>query len=71
MCVIVLTPQQTAEDARKQLLNATEKLAEAQTAILKALATLDMFEQNFRQGHYVQKETPHPDVAQWVGGDDN
>ena len=52
----VVTPLDSAIQARHELQQALKKLAEAEVAISTALATLDMFETNFRSGYY--GETP-------------
>ena len=51
----VITPQESAETARKKLSEAAKALAEAQVAILAAMHTLEMFEDNFRKGWYIPK----------------
>ena len=53
----VVTPLDSAIQARHELQQALKKLAEAEVMVSTALATLDMFETNFRSGYY--KEMVH------------
>lgn len=58
--LIVLSPEESAREAREQLMRANEALATAQKAVAEAMKTVDMFERNFRMGFYVQKPAPIP-----------
>jgi hypothetical protein len=53
-----ISPTESASNAREALAKAMRALAEAQLAVLQAQQTVEMFEHNFRLGHYMQKPIP-------------
>ena len=65
MCLIVITPTQSAEDARKKLADAQAKLAAALVAIADAESALEMFEHNFRVGAYQERKQERETVT-WI-----
>lgn len=58
--IYAITPQESAAMSRDKLLKAMKALAEAQQAVVQAIETLDMFENNFRQGHYKRDDRKFP-----------
>lgn len=55
MCVIRLSPEETAADAAAKLRQAAQDMARAQAELLAAADTLAMFAHNFRVGHYQER----------------
>ena len=63
MCVIVITPQESASGAAAKLQSAARALAQAQADVLDAAQTLAMFEKNFRLGWYMQKPNKQHEIT--------
>lgn len=54
----VISPEESAASARVALSKAMRALIEAQLAVDQAQQTVEMFEHNFRLGHYVKRSNP-------------